>query len=847
MNCEFRPTGTGNAGKFTAPSGTAKSSRRWLFGSTALARCARTAISGLAGSLALASPAYALPSAGVVSAGSAAIASTASTLTVKQTTQNAAINWQGFSIGQGETVQFVQPSTSSVALNRVLGPDPSTILGSLSANGKVFLVNPNGILFGTEAQVNVAGLVASTLNITDANFMSGQYKFSGAGGGAVLNRGSINSDGGFVALLGANVSNDGVISARLGAVALAAGNAVTLDVAGDGLLNVTVNEGAVNALVRNGGLIRADGGHVLMTAQAAGGLLRTAVNNTGVIEAQTIENHDGTIRLLGDMQSGAVNVSGTLDASAPSGGNGGLIETSAANVYIADDVRITTIAPQGLTGTWVIDPADFTISPTGGSISGATLSAQLVTNSVVISTFPAPGDTATGNGDIFVNDAISWTASGAPTTLTLNAFRDLNINAAITATAGNIVACCGRDVVVNAALTTTNGSILLNAGQTVRVFHAITTTDGNIALCAGHDVEIDAAVTLTRGTTIPAQSLGLPVGLTLIAGAAGTGPGVETGTVIFAPLTPPATVTVAPVTINYNPVSYAAPTDFSTNFVLTEGATLTQHMLLFPNGDKVFDGTNNAVLTSFNTTATSGLPTGVTLVPGTGATAVFDDSSVGSDIGITYSGYSLAGPNAGQYALAGSCCVSTFRTTGSITAAGTPPPVEVPPDVPPPPVVEVPPVVPPPPVVEVPPVVPPPPVVEVPPVVPPPPVVEVPPVVPPPPVVVDVPPVLPVPPPPVPALRVVPNPIVGLAPVVVEAPAGVQFAILNGGVRMPLLQVAAIPPVQQALDVVPVATPLVQPPAELTPAVQPIPPPLPPPVEITPYRPPVFPPKRARH
>ena len=155
---------------------------------------------------------------------------------------------------------------------------------------------------------------------------------------------------------------------------------------------------------------------------------------------------------------------------------------------------------------------------------------------------------------------------------------------------------------VNAPLTTTNGSILLNAGQDVNVFHAITTTDGNIALCAGHDVHIDAAVTLTRGTTIPAQSLGLPVGLTLIAGADGTGPGVDGGTIIFAPLAPPTTVTVAPVTINYNPVSYAAPTDFSTNFVLTEGASLTQRMLLFPNGDKVFDGTTNAVLTGFNST-----------------------------------------------------------------------------------------------------------------------------------------------------------------------------------------------------------------------------------------------------
>ncbi len=213
---------------------------------------------------------YAAPTGGVVSAGSASIAGGAGKTTINQSSQNAAINWQSFSIGQGEAVQFVQPNSSSVALNRVLGSDPSSILGSLSANGKVFLVNPNGILFGKGAQVNVGGLVASTLNITDSDFMAGKYKFAGAGNGTILNQGSINADGGYVALLGANVSNEGVISARLGTVALAAGNAITLDVAGDGLLNVTVNQGAVNALAQNGGLIQADGGQVLLTAQVGG-------------------------------------------------------------------------------------------------------------------------------------------------------------------------------------------------------------------------------------------------------------------------------------------------------------------------------------------------------------------------------------------------------------------------------------------------------------------------------------------------------------------------------------------------------------------------------------------------
>jgi len=645
-----------------------------LFGSSALVRLA--SISALFAMPLFgmgAAQAQTLPTGGSLAAGTAALSTTPGTLTVTQTSQNAVLNWQSFSIGQGGSVVFNQPNSSAVALNRVVGADPSAILGNLSANGKVFLVNPNGIMFGRGASVNVGGLVASTLSITDADFMAGRYAFSG-NGGTVLNEGEIEADGGYVALLGARVDNQAVIRANMGTVALAAGNAITLDVAGDGLLNVAINEGAVNALVQNGGLVQANGGQVLMTAQAAGALLRTAVNNIGVVEARSMGSRDGRIMLLGDMGSGTVTVEGVLDASAPSGGNGGFIETSAAHVSISDQARIDTSASSGTTGTWLIDPADFIVGA-GGNISGATLSAQLVTNNVVISTIPLSGDLTGGNGDIFINDPIAWTASGTPTTLTLNAFRDVNINQAISATKGNIVVCCGRDVNVNAPLTTVNGSISLSGGRDIRVFHALTTTDGNIRLCAGHDVHIEDAVTLTRGSTIPSQSLGLPVGLTIIAGADGSGPGASGGTLIYAPLTARTTVTVAPARIYYNPVSYAAPTDYLSNFVLTEGASLDQRMLLFPSVTKAFDGTTAAVLSGFNSTALSGLPAGVSLVAGSGATAVFDQSAPGTVIGVTYSGYGLSGANAGRYALADGCCVVGSRTTGSITATSGPTPV----------------------------------------------------------------------------------------------------------------------------------------------------------------------------
>lgn len=652
-----------------------------------LARCSLSA----AVLLAIATAAHATPVGGVVTSGTARITNTGAGTTINQSTSRVVISWQGFSIGPGQTVQFVQPGSTSVALNRVLGADPSVILGSLTSNGHVFLLNPNGIVFGAGSSVNVGGLVATTMALADADFLAGNYAFADAGAGAVVNRGTLTAaDGGYVALMGRSVSNQGVISARLGSVALAAGEAVTLDVAGDGLLSVSVSRGAVDALVDNGGVIRTDGGRVLLSAQAAGQLLDTVVNNTGVIQARTIENRNGSIMLLGDMQSGTVNVGGSLDASAPDGGDGGFIETSAATVNIAEGVRVSTAAARGRTGDWLIDPQDFTVgSAPGNNISGATLSAQLVTNNITIST-AGPG---TGNGDIFINDAISWTASGTPTTLTLNADRNVDINAAITATNGNLAVCCGQDINVNAAITTTNGSVLLAAGRDVNQRAAITVTDGNLLMCAADDVNIFGAITLTRGTNDPTRSLGLPLGLTLSADTDGTGPGITGGTVVFDSLAPPATVTAAPVNIYYNPVSYTAPTDYTNRFTLTEGAALRQFMLVFAaGGDKAFDGTTTATLAGLK-----GDPVGVTLVAGPGSSASYTSPDAGANKRITFTGYTLAGTNAGAYALPVNCCGPIVAsTTGTITA---PPPVTPPPVTPPtvtPPPVTPPPVTPPP-------------------------------------------------------------------------------------------------------------------------------------------------------
>ncbi len=312
---------------------------------------ARRAGGTLALGIAALNPAWAwaadLPSGGQVVLGNGQIGTpSASQMVIDQASGKLAINWQSFDIGAGHKVTFNQPGSDSIALNRVLGSDGSTIMGQLDANGRVFLVNPNGVLFGAGAQVNVGALVASTLDISNEDFAAGNYRFKGDGSNAsVINQGTLMaSDGGAVALLGGTVSNQGVIVANSGTVALAAGNAVTLDFAGDGLLNVQVDEATKDALVENRQLIQADGGQVLLTAQAADALLRTVVNNDGIIEARTLGEKNGKVVLNGG-DEGSVQVAGTLDTSATTG-QGGAIEVTGANVALAD----ATLDASGATG-----------------------------------------------------------------------------------------------------------------------------------------------------------------------------------------------------------------------------------------------------------------------------------------------------------------------------------------------------------------------------------------------------------------------------------------------------------------------------------------------------------------
>ncbi|MBZ8138988.1 filamentous hemagglutinin [Rubrivivax gelatinosus] len=440
-------------------------------GRSCAGRTRRAQVVALAAAAALASSAWAGPSGGSISAGSGSIQHSGNSTTVTQGSQNLAINWTSFSIGAGESVRFVQPNSSAIALNRVTGRESSVIDGALTANGQVWLLNANGVLFGKTASVNVGGLVASTLSLSDADFMAGKTSLRGDGRqGSVVNQGSLT--GGYVALLGKQVSNAGTITTRGGTSALAAGDAITLSFTGNKLLSVQVNAGTYKALAENSGLIQADDGSVLLSASAKDALLDTVVNNTGVIQARGISSDGGRIVLQGGSDGGTVNVAGTLDASSSSH-DGGFIETSGVHVKIADGASISTLSASGKTGTWLVDPTDFTIGSGSGAqtdsgIGATTLSNNLASNNVTLVT-----DSTTGSdvGNINVNAAVSWSAN---TTLTLNAYNNINVNAAITATGAS------AGLVLNYGNYATAGSV--TSGTDYNIAAPITLSGANASL-----------------------------------------------------------------------------------------------------------------------------------------------------------------------------------------------------------------------------------------------------------------------------------------------------------------------------------------------------------------------------
>jgi filamentous hemagglutinin family protein len=306
-----------------------------------------------------------LPTGGQLAAGQASVTQSNNTLTVNQASNRAAIDWQTFNVGASATVNFNQPSATSVTLNRVLDSNPSQIFGRISANGQVFLTNPNGVYFAPGARADVGALVATTHRISLDDFMAGKVRFERNGAtGSVVNQGELQAAlGGYIAMLAPEVRNQGVLIAQMGTVALAAGEVFELQFdANKSLAGLRVTPTRLRALVENGNVVLAPGGLVILSAQAMDSLQGGVVRNTGRIEATGMSNRAGRIVL--EASDRAENA-GVLNVSASATGAAGRVELSAPAVINSGSILATGSPERAAGGAVQVTAANFTQTSAG--------------------------------------------------------------------------------------------------------------------------------------------------------------------------------------------------------------------------------------------------------------------------------------------------------------------------------------------------------------------------------------------------------------------------------------------------------------------------------------------------
>ena len=423
----------------------------------------------------------AMPEGGVIRSGEGAVSQNGREMTIRQDSGRLAMDWTDFNVGKDETVRFQQPGKDALALNRVTGNQQSLIDGSLLSNGHVLLVNPNGVVIGKNASIDVGGLVASTAHVKD-NFMkefgnsTGSFNLGGVSDGKIINEGTINAEGGLVVLHAAKVENSGIIKSNGGSVLMAAADTLTLTPDTDGKLNFTVDGKVAEASALNKGAITADGGTIVMTADSASDVMSTVVNNEGTLQARTLrKNEKGQILLEGN-DKGQVEVSGTLDASGTDDGqdagnikvigqktivhdgtnllakgdvNGGKIETSGNVLDLGDNLNINAKGVNGKAGEWLLDPLDVIIAdgdPTGTSnydgaekkeASDSDFSTSTGTNTRTdLIGYNDPTATSSNAQDVF--NAVTWVPTSIVKTM-LEAGTNVRIQAVANNGSANII------------------------------------------------------------------------------------------------------------------------------------------------------------------------------------------------------------------------------------------------------------------------------------------------------------------------------------------------------------------------------------------------------------------------
>ncbi len=535
--------------------------RRHYRGSTALSNRALFWGAPLVGAALLSAvPAAGNPTGGSVVGGNATISGEGtSNVTVNQTTDRAILHWDDFSIGTGEATQFVQPDSGSIAVNRVTGTAESLLLGTLTANGNVWIINPNGLTAGAGAIIDVNGFLASTADILDSDVLDGDNRFSfdipsTNPDASIVNLGQISvGERGLAALVAPGVENDGLIVGRMAQVVLGGAETFALDFAGDGLLSFEIASPVTSApdgmtdLVTNSGVIDASGGYVLLTADSIDGVVDNVINMSGVIRAETLTTANGQVILSGG-DSGVVRVSGTIDATGTDAGETGgtvklLGDTVALEldglVDVSGDVGGGTVLVGGaFQGNGPEQNASMTFVGTDAVISADALTDGDGGTVVVWSddytqfygTITARGGDHVGDGglvEVSGKDVLSFTgmvdasapfgrsgsllldpfnveivaSSGAPTAAVGGTFTPTADDAEILNSAITAILNGGTDVTVNtnnAGPGTQDGNITVSAP--VAVSFTGPDTDATFTLTAANDITVGDAITAAGGT-----------------------------------------------------------------------------------------------------------------------------------------------------------------------------------------------------------------------------------------------------------------------------------------------------------------------------------------------------------
>jgi filamentous hemagglutinin family protein len=420
----------------------------------------------------LGGPALGNPLSAAVTTGSASIASSANKTTIDQSSEDVVIDWSSFNVGAGQTTQFVQPNAQAIAVNRIGGNSASQILGTLDANGRIVLINGNGMLFGKGSQVNVGSLIATSTDGSDSDVLAGNFTQAGNQNAAVVNQGVIRaSQGGLVALVAPNVTNSSMVNAKFGTVAVGAANKFTVDFAGDGLVSFAA-QGDVNgkaSAINTGSLV---GANVSLTAHAAEGVATGVVTMSGFMTAQTAKNVGGTIVL--DAGDGSLTSTGVLNAAGTTGG--GNIETSGAQVLVTGHVT----AGQG--GEWKTDPDNLTIyAGAAHTISNALNAGTDVWEETSATTTSGSGTQSNGKGDIVIDAPIAWNTGAM---LYLYSYHSIDFNAPMNVENGGCL---------SFGINNANGTGALNTG-------------GVLSFAGTGHIDID-----TTGTSFTLNNLGYTV------------------------------------------------------------------------------------------------------------------------------------------------------------------------------------------------------------------------------------------------------------------------------------------------------------------------------------------------